>query len=264
VRAAGARLDARNPVALDMARMSPDEFNAILEQRRARYLERLGDVSDHVVSRVHPLGGSLWPASALGRMRIVRRERSRLVATDGLSCPFDAGLHPAPPPGPLDFELCIDVHDLDPRAVSDESLATSWFPSLLYSLTDWIVPEWFDLRGALRTFRAVTLSAPATTDESRRLADGDGHVGFLVGLPLAGRDLDLHPYLSDYYDGTDEPYAGAALGYFPVKPLTPDEYAWAKARGDEGGVLLAQKFLDRRDAHFAWTERPSVLTTPRL
>jgi hypothetical protein len=244
--------------------MAKPDFNRVLEDRRAGYLARIGEVSEQIVSRINPIGGSPWPASALGRMRIVRRPRGRLIVTDGLSCPYDRGLHPKPPAGPLDYELCIDVLDLDPAAKSDDALAGSWFPSLLYSLTDWIVPAWLDLRGLLAKFHAVTLSAPATTPQAKKLAGSDGQVGFLVGLPLAGNDIDRHPYFNGYYEGSAEKYAGAALGIFPVKPLTADELGWAKAQGNQGAVLLAQKFLDRRDAHLAWAGRPSVLERPKL
>jgi len=241
---------------------TPSAFNERLAQRRAAFLARLGTVSEQVVSRQHPLGGEAWPASVLGRMRIVRRPETRLLVTDGLSSPFDPELHPHPPPGPLDFELAVDVPSDDPCGQSDAALAQSWLPSLLYALTDWIVPEYLDLRGLLEDFRAVTLAAPATTGAARALAGPDGLVGVLIGLPLVGQDLDRHPYLNGYYQGSGTPYADAALGFFPVKPLTPDEYAWAKAQGDRGGVLLAQKFMARGDAHRVFSDRPSVLEVP--
>jgi hypothetical protein len=244
--------------------MPPPDFLATLEARRAGHLRQLGALSEEVVSRLSPLGGSVWPASALGRMRVVRRGAGRLLVTDGLSAPYDPGLHPNPPPGPLDFELALEVSERDPAAASDAALGASHHPPLLYALTDWLVPEWFDLRGGLTKFRALTLAAPPTTPEARALADDSGLVGFLVGQPLVGDDLDLHPYLNGCYLGGGTPYDHASVGYFPVKPLTPDEYAWAKAQGNEGGVLLAQKFLVRGDRHLTWTGRPSVLAQPTL
>lgn len=244
--------------------ISPNDVPAALEARRAEFLGRIGNPSERVVARLHPIGGAPWPASVLGRMRVVRRRRSRLLVTDGLSCPFDRELYADPPELPLDYELGVDVADLDPLAVSDQGLADSWFPPLLYSLADWMLPEEFDLRGLLERFRAVVVSVPATTAQTRELADASGEVGVLVGLPLVGADLDRHPYVHGYYAGCDPAYADASLGYFPVKPLTVDEFEWSRSKGDEGPSLLAEKFLKRGDAHLVWTGRPSVLARPRL
>lgn len=237
------------------------EQNRLLEERRMAFFKCFGPVSEQVVSRLAiPIGGSPWPASPLGRMRIIHRELTRILVTDGLSSLYDPEVHPKPPRFPLDFELAIEVWNEDPATRSDRALAESWFPPLLYGLADWMVRDNFDLRGILSKFRAVTVGVRPTTPEAATLADPSGWVRLLIGMPLVGKDLNKHPYSHDYY----LPFAKAALGLFPVKPLTPDEYRWAESRGNEGGVLLAEKFLARGDWRFAWTGRPSVLEVPNL
>jgi hypothetical protein len=44
-----------------------------------------------------------------------------------------------------------------------------------------------------------------------------------------------------------------------VKPLTADEYAWAKAQGNDGAVVLAEALMARGEGRFARTDRPSVI-----
>lgn len=235
-----------------------------LEGRRADVLGKLGVLAGDVVSRLHPLGGHAWPASMLGRMRIVVRKRGRLLATDGLSDPFDPALHASLPIEPLGYELCLDVIDRDPNVTSDAAFAESVYPRMLYALADWLVAERVDLPSLLARFRAVTVTAVAPAGTPAALVGADGLVGFLVGLPLVGASIDAHVYVAGHYDGVPGVPDDLPLGYFPVKPLTTDELAWAKSRGNTGAVELAERFLARRDMHYVWESRPSVLTEPTL
>jgi hypothetical protein len=158
--------------------------------------------------------------------------------------------------------LCLDIRDSDPSAASDEALASSWFPSLLYPVADTVVAEWIDVRGMLQKFRVITLAEPAITKEANALADETGMVGFLLGLPVSGGNIDAHLYTNRFFSdlglGLDE----CAVGVFPVKPLTADEYRWAKDHGNDGDVLLAEAFLQRGDGAQHWAGRPSVLVQP--
>jgi hypothetical protein len=235
----------------------------ILEDRRRSAYAMLGTVSEDVVSRLVP-SGQFWPDSPLGKMLLVRRDGGVLIATSGLSNFYDLKVHPRPPPAPLDYELCLDVRVDDPRTESDAALARSWLPSLLYPLADFASAEWVDVRGMLTQFRAITLGAPPLTREAQSLADDDGLVGYLIGLPLSGADLDLHFYLNGFYRDLGRGLDECAIGIFPVKPLTADEYHYAKHLGNDGGVWLAEAFLKRGDGAQHWTGRPSVLVQPSL
>ncbi len=235
----------------------------ILEDRRVAAYRHLGEVHEDVVSRLIP-SGLAWPDSPLGKMRLIRRDGGVLIATSGLSNFYDPQLHAEHRPGPLDYELCLDIRLDDPRAATNKGLARSWLPSLLYPLADIVAADWVDLRGALEKFRAVTLAAPPATKEAEALAGDDGLVGYLVGLPVGGTNIDLHFYINGFYRGLGRGLDECAVGIFPVKPLTPDEYRFAKELGNVGGVELAERFLKRGDGPQHWTGRPSVLVQPSL
>src|SRR5262249_17460153 len=158
---------------------------------------------------------------------------------------------------PLDYELCLDIRRDDPSTATLGALARSWLPNLLYPLADIVTADWTDLRGALKQWRAVTIAAPPLTDEASALAGDDGLVGYLVGLPVTGDNIDLHFYINDFYRDLGRGFDECAIGIFPVKPLLPDEYQFAKQLGTEGGVRLAERFLTRGDGPQHWTGRPS-------
>ena len=66
-----------------------------------------------------------WPYHALGRVRIVRRERGILFAASGLSFPFDESVH-GPNREPLGFELGIELPTRNLPDTSAEALGAAW------------------------------------------------------------------------------------------------------------------------------------------
>jgi hypothetical protein len=244
----------------------PDGGNEILAERRALALSKLGGVSNNVIAELGLPAAKPWPSYGSGRLRMVARERGVLLMTDGLSEPFDPELHRSMPPFPIDYEIGLEVAKSDRATASEESLARSWHTSLLFAFAERVIATFveIDVRGMLEKFRVITFPITPPTAEAEALANDDGLVGLLLGLPLVGSDIDLHWYLNDYWSGLDVPHSDAALGFFPVKPLLPDEYAWAVKEGNDGGVKLALKFMERGDAHLVWQDRPSVLRQPKL
>jgi hypothetical protein len=216
---------------------------SVLAQRREEAWRSLGLLHERVVSRLIP-GTVPWPTSALGKMRVIHRDADVLLVTEGLSDPYDPRLHPTPPEAPLDYELCLSIGKGDPSATSDESLAGSIWPQLMYALADALVEDWVDLRGLLEKFTAITFQAPI----GRGFGHGferDGLVGYLLGMPLDGTDFDRQLYMNGFYAGLPVRYAGAAVGILPARVLRPDELSWAIAQGNEGGVLLARELIAR-------------------
>ncbi len=234
------------------------EFVEVLEKRRTDVFGRLGNLQPEVASRLAPIPGP-WPASPLGRIRIVSCEKTSLLITDGLSDPYDSNLHPKPPPTPLDYELCVEVLNTDPEAVNSEALARSVYVKLLYALADWMVPEWFDLRGRLQQFHAITVPANVPPPLSERLGYRDTTIGALIGIPIRGRNLDQQLFLHDFYQDAGTSYEHGAIGVFTVKPLHRDEYEHAVGLGNQGGVDLAERLLDSGEGHIIWHDQPSVL-----
>jgi hypothetical protein len=218
---------------------------SVLAQRREAAWRSLGTLNDQVVSRLVP-GSGPWPTSALGKMRLIRRDDDTLLVTDGLSDPYDPKLHPKPPQGPLDFELCFSISRGDPFAGSDEALADSPWPKMMYAVADAVVERWIDIRGMLKKFGAITFQAPIGTGFGHGY-EKDGLVGYLLGMPLDGTDFERQLYLNNFYAGLPVPYSQAGVGIFPVKVLRPSELAWAIRQGNQGGMLLAQEFIARSE-----------------
>lgn len=229
----------------------------VLAQRRQAVFSRLGAYDEtHVVSRVMP-GRAAWPNSVLGRMAIVRRAHDVLLFTDGLSEPYDPELWPTPPAVPLDYELCFSIGEKDPAFASNEALASSVWPQLLYAVADVSSADWVDVRGLLSKFTAITLQGIIGTGFGHGLERG-GAVAFLAGMPLDGGDFDRQLYLNGYYAGLPVEYSGGACGLFPLKVLTPSELDWAVANGNDGGKRLADAFLAAGHGSTNWLGRPSV------
>lgn len=193
--------------------------------------------------------------------RAVPRRRAPNFLSTSLSpeCRLSSALRPvtghhAPGPSAIPDDLCADRH----------TLAGSWLPPLLYPLADRVIAEWLDLSGALRKFRAVTVGAPPASREAEALMGDDGVVGYLVGLPLNGTDINRQCCINGLYRDLDRGLDNIAVDIFPVKPLTPDEYRYGQQLGNEGGVWLAEAFLKRGDGAQHWTGRQSVLKVPSL
>lgn len=232
------------------------------ERAREQKLGRLGTLSPDLISRVVPITmrngretrSFAWPATTLPRLRLVRRPESVLLVTDGLSDPWDPTLHQTPVPGlSLGFEAALEVplHALD--APSDEAIAASWMPQVLWAATDWMVAERFDLKGTLCKFGVLTLATPPVVGLERLVAS-NGAMGVLAGLPFAGDVLESQVVLAP---GVEDPRDPVWL--LPLKLLTADEYAWAMGVPDASRARdLAERFL-RGDRHWSWPERRSIL-----
>jgi hypothetical protein len=213
----------------------------LLAERRMDVWRYLGTPSDgNVISRLVP-GRVAWPASTIGRMIVIRRPQSVLLVTDGLSDPYDPELHDKPPPGPLDFELCMSIDRNDPGVRDDRDLAESIWPQLLYALADVMVEEWYDVRGLLTQHTAITIRAVCGIDHP--LVDENHISQYLLGMPLDGDDFGRQIHASGHYADLPVPYADAALCVVPVVALHPSELAWAVERGNTGALELAREFI---------------------
>ncbi|MBX7078134.1 MAG: hypothetical protein K1X88_03035 [Nannocystaceae bacterium] len=230
-----------------------------LEEARETTLRKLGRVSDQVLSRMVPLrptaaGPELcfWPGHALGKIRIVHREKSVLLVTDGISDPWSPELHPDSPDFTFDLEVALEVPTKWLEASTDEAIAKSWMPTFLWALTDWVVAERVDLKARLVHFDCVTLAVPPVGG-LESLVGANGFHGVLLGIPYVGDQLCAQAVLAPL-DGDD------AVWLLPAKLLTPDEYDWAMGVRDSSRVVsLAQAFLRGGGRHLSWPSRPSIL-----
>ena len=241
------------------------DYYAKLLADRARARENtfhnLGKVSEKVLSRTMPIrttgGGAevfMWPAQAIGKLRIIDCGDSVIVTTDGISDPWDRDLQQQPPPYDFAFEAAVEVPKRRLPDSSDEGIASSWVPTLLWAATDWMVAERFDLKSRLKHFGCMTLAVPPVP-ELESFVGQNGFMGALFGIPYVGDTLRAQLILS-----MDDTVNANDIWFLPFKILTPDEYEWAMSVPDASNTMtLAEAFIQRGDRHLTWIERPSIL-----
>lgn len=230
-----------------------------LEAKRHATLSKLGVVSDRVLSRALPIvqtasGPALraWPSSVLGKLLIVRRAKSVLVVTDGISDPFDREMHPDAV-GTFGFEMAVEVPTSELADDTEEAIAGSWIPQLLWAATDWIVIERSDVKGRLIDHDCVTHAILPVGGLERFVAQ-NGVMGGLLGIPYVGDSLAAQVVLAPEAENPRD-----AIWLLPIKLLTRDEYEWAMGVEDSRRVKrLAEAFL-RRDRHLTSLSRRSIL-----
>ncbi len=233
-----------------------------MEGRRRATLSRFGEVAPRVLSRVTPIfmtdaGPSMrvWPSSALGKQLIVRSKDSVMVVTDGLSDPWDFELHPDAPDWTFGFEMSLEVPYANlSGGTSDEAIASSWIPSVLWAATDWIAAERFDLKGRLISFTCITTAVPPLAG-LESLVGKNGYIGGLIGIPRIGSKLGAQAVLA-----REDAEAEDATWLLPMKLLTADEYDWAVGVEDSSRALaLAEAFLTSSTPYQSWLERRSII-----
>lgn len=205
-------------------RWTPDERRALAEavaEDRAEMWRRVGVLDRTVVVSTEDPGagaGSRWPTDHRAFLRVDRSD-SVVLATDGLSDPFDRLSRPGTG---LGLELCLETSTL--RGVPTGELWNHWQFRLLYETARRAALQGVCCRTSLDTARLTGVGAPPSW------ADEDGAVGVLMGLSCP--DLPA----------TVELATGEAQ-LVTVTPLWPEEYAWAAvdptARAEIGARLGA-------------------------
>lgn len=239
---------------LVVSRDPPPPPENTLAPARAATLATLGRIDDRALQRSTSsrsnTGTALelvpWPALAIGRLRLVRRPQSSLVVTDGMSDPWDLGLHAAPPPWRFGCELAIEV----PRAPDDTGPPPAWIAPLLLWVSNWLIEQRFDLRARVRAHTCLTLGALPVAGLESWLAPNGLH-GLLIGVPYVGDALGAHAIIAR--DRNE------AVWLLPMKLLHPAEYAWAlEVRDSSRATWLVQSFMNY-DRHISRTDRGPIV-----
>lgn len=147
-------------------------------------------------------GGARWPTDNRAFLRI-DRGASVVVATDGLSDPFDRLSRPGTG---LGLELCLESAAL--RSVPAGELCDHWQFRLIYEAARRAAMQGVCCRSGLDTARLHGVAPPAAW------GDEHGAVGVLLGLRGPGLPETLELATGDAQLVT-------------VTPLWPEEYAWA-------------------------------------
>lgn len=230
-------------------------------QAREDTFRNLGKLSEQALSRSAPLRStasgakvSMWPAQAVGKLRIIDCGDSIIVTTDGISDPWDVNLHQEPFPFDFAYEAAVEVPKRRLPDPSDEGIAHSWVPMLVWAATDWMVAERFDLKGRLNHFGCMTLAVPPIA-QLESFVGSNKFMGALFGIPYVGDTLRAQLVLA-----MDETPKESDVWFLPFKLLTPDEYEWAMSVPDASNTkTLAEAFIRRGDRHLTWIGRPSIL-----
>ncbi len=205
----------------DTERLVADSFDL-----RGRAWERWGALDTDVLAHlINPsfMGGPWWPGLRES-FRVARRPDATLVASDGLSDPFDEGEGPADVNG-LGLE-CFAVSDtpVDP-------VAGSWLFDLVWQLSQFAAARG-DITRLLDNLGLVTTElydVAIPKPHQARFLNAEGRVGVLLGL-------------------TEEPIPSVVKG--PLSPirlvsaklLTVDELAVAVEGGADARRRLAAGF----------------------
>jgi len=205
----------------DTDRLLSESFEA-----RAQAWQRWGALDSEVLAHlINPsfMGGPRWPALRQS-FRVARRSDAVLVASDGLSDPFDDG------EGPED----VNGLGLECFAVSDgplEAVPGSWLFDVVWQMSQFAASRG-DIGGLLADLGLMTteLYDVAIPDPHRaRFVNPEGRVGVILGL-------------------TEEPLPAAVDGplsriqLISGKLLTVDEVGFAVDAGADGRRELARRF----------------------
>jgi hypothetical protein len=206
--------------------MAADAILAATFEARAAAWRLWGDLEEDVLGHLlNPtfMGGPRWPA-ARQAYRVARRDAAVLVASDGLTEPFDAGQGPT---GVNGFGLECFAVSSDP--IPD--LAGSWLLDVVRQVSQ-LAAGLGDLadrlaRGGLLTTEIHDVRIPS--EDRHRFVTTEGRVGVMLGLTA--------PPIPSEIGG---PLSGIRL--VGVKLLTLEELSFVLDRRDAGRRELAARF----------------------
>lgn len=218
----------------------PEQLERMLiagSDARAQVYAALGELdSDVIGSLINPtfMGGPRWPSLRQG-WRVIRREHSTIVASDGLSDPFDDD------GTPLGFQ--VEVYAEAPGPLG--SIHGSWLVELVYQVSQVAADSGRFLDLVQRYGSMSTVVYVGGAPEPYLTESGD--VGVLVGVPAAG--------IPDRIELPDGP-----VRLLSIKMLLPSELAFLEGGGDPAGRRreLIERFALQPDAHLNPAQRDPV------
>jgi hypothetical protein len=203
---------------------------------------------DAIIHLINPMfmGGPAWP-NGRQAYKVVRRDEEVLLASDGLSDPFDP-------------ELAEDLFDVDPEAPRNGfeyefyatttdpmiEIAGSWFFDLVWQISQFAASK--DLTGMLDEWTLVSTElydVDIPEEHTDQFVNEEERVGVLLGLVGS-----LPPRLS----GPLSP-----IRLVNVKLLTIAELEYAAEHGSAGRQELARRFTTQGGLLTSSLDRPSVI-----
>lgn len=234
-----------------------DDPLARSQRRRDAFWAQVGvverDVLGHLISPAL-LGGPRWPTTRQA-YRIVRREGGTvLLATDGMSDPFDDADRAV---NGFECELFLETGDLPPGEIGEpgniEPLKHSWAFELLTSIAA-TVADAEGARAAFDTYGVLSIEVPGVSRSHAikdavpaRFVTTDDALGVLVGGPA--------PDFPDRIDGM--PLSPVRL--LPVVLLTATELAEIRAGDEETRTAIAARLAETMSGHRCDLVRTSIV-----
>lgn len=238
---------------------APQSAAELSQSQRDRFWSQVGnvehDVLGHLISPAQ-LGGPAWPTTRQA-YRVVRRDGGAiLIATDGMSDPFD-GVDPPPTVNGFECELFIEVTGLpiEHRGTPGDidPVKHSWAFELLSHVAGMIAEaggakEQFDHYGVLSMeIPGVSRSDAIAAALPARFVAADDALGILVGGPAP-----------DFPDRiADMPLSPVRL--IPIVILTAAELAEIRAGDEETREVIAERLGATMSGHRCDVMRASIV-----
>lgn len=211
--------------------------------RLDRFWAGVGRVEPDVLSYViNPQfqGAPAWPNTRQA-YRVVRREASLILASDGLCDPF-VGTNMSNCSG-LDVEMVVEVPGLQTLAM--EEVQRSWAFALV-EIGAQNVADWGGVGPQLRRHGVISSEMPLGDQAPAGWATEEGMVGVLIGQPVIGWGAEL------------------AMPFGPVRMvavtmLRPEELAFVAAGGAEARLALSGKLVQAGVGHMCDPARTAVV-----
>ena len=231
------------------------DLDALSFARRDAFWATVGVVETDVLSHlISPglMGGPAWPTTRQA-YRIVRRDGTTLIATDGMSDPFADGGDV----NGFECELFIETADLSPDVAGSvgviDPIKHSWAFELLSNVAGTIANAGgarvqFDRYGALSMeVPGVSQSTAIKAALPEKFATSDDALGLLIGGPAP--DFPEHI--------TDMPLSPVRL--IPLVLLTAAELGEIRAGDSDTRDALVNRLAATPTAHRSSLTRPSVV-----
>jgi hypothetical protein len=245
-----------NALAFDAADGVATEVDAAFQatcEARDRFWTGVGQIEPDLIGYlISPelMGDPAWPTTRQA-FRVVRRERSVIVATDGLSDPFQ-DLSPAG--NGFEMELFVETESLSLEVLKGpgvEAIKTSW-PFALVEHVARVVADFGGVRHNLDEMGVISLELPGLANDPliseqvpARFIDGDT-LSVLIGVPTTTAPESI-------LDAPNAPVRVSA-----ILLLTAAELQHVRS-GEEAARRQILAHLAAHDGHICSLERPSAV-----
>lgn len=221
--------------------MTEEMFDATCAARDAFYAS-VGHVEPDVIAHaINPafMGGPMWPALRQA-FSVIRRGSNTIVASNGLSDPFDDIDEPNTGFG---IEIYAETQDLIGGEVSQTDLFQLVYATAQQAACSGRMAEF------VRTHGVITMGLYADDCGLHAYQNEAGEVGIMIGVE--------HPQISKTVE-----FPGGEVIFAAVQILTPDELAYVVEARAGGRQILHGKLKAAGIHHMLTPGRASLLASP--